>query len=174
MPAERDDSIRLLAFLSALCLFMSTLEYAIPKPLPFLRIGLANAPILLAFGKLPPRRIVQLSALKALLQGFVSGTFLSYVFVFSAAGTAAACGAMLFVAWIGGDRVSRVGISLGGALASNAVQLLLSRLFLFGAGTAYLAPIVFGLGIVSSLLLGAVAEQAATQSLWYRSLGVEP
>ena len=36
------------AFFAALCLFLSAIEYVIPKPLPFMRLGLANMPIVLA------------------------------------------------------------------------------------------------------------------------------
>lgn len=32
----------------ALCFFLSAIEFVIPKPLPFLRIGLANVPLILA------------------------------------------------------------------------------------------------------------------------------
>ncbi|NBK25683.1 MAG: heptaprenyl diphosphate synthase, partial [Spirochaetia bacterium] len=38
---------RKIAFVAAATLLLSTLEYLIPKPLPFLRLGLANLPILL-------------------------------------------------------------------------------------------------------------------------------
>ena len=79
-----------LLFFSALCLFLSMIEYAIPKPLPFLRLGLANLPILLAFPKFRLKDIVLLVAIKTLGQGLISGTLFSYVFLFSAVGSSAA------------------------------------------------------------------------------------
>lgn len=39
---------RLVAFFAALCLFLVAVEYAIPKPLPFLRLGLTNLPVILS------------------------------------------------------------------------------------------------------------------------------
>ena len=41
------------AWFGALCFFLSAMEYMIPKPLPFLRLGLANLPIMLAVEVLP-------------------------------------------------------------------------------------------------------------------------
>src|SRR5574344_318813 len=75
------------SFFAGLCLFLSAVEYAIPKPLPFMRIGLANLPILLALPKLRGRDIFLLVVLKIAGQALISGTLFSYVFVFSAAGS---------------------------------------------------------------------------------------
>ena len=122
----------LVAFLGGLSLFLSTLEYLFPKPVPFFRLGLANLPILLSLGILHPREIVVLGFLKVLGQGLVNGTLASYVFLFSLGGTAASVVAMygyyrLFPHW-----TSYLGISLIGALASNLVQVWLSLGFIFG------------------------------------------
>ncbi|MBR1911040.1 MAG: Gx transporter family protein, partial [Treponema sp.] len=68
-----------LSFFSALCLFLSAVEYAVPKPLPFMRLGFANLPILLAVKKMPAGWVMVLVLLKILLQAFISGTLLSYV-----------------------------------------------------------------------------------------------
>ena len=43
----------LVALAAAVCLFLASIEYVIPKPLPFLRIGLANLPLLLALDLFP-------------------------------------------------------------------------------------------------------------------------
>ena len=41
-----------IAFFSALCFFLSAVEYAVPKPLPFFNFGFANLPILFCFSLL--------------------------------------------------------------------------------------------------------------------------
>ncbi len=41
-----------IAFFSALCFFLSAVEYAVPKPLPFFKIGFANLPILISLSVL--------------------------------------------------------------------------------------------------------------------------
>ncbi|MBQ1795987.1 MAG: Gx transporter family protein, partial [Treponema sp.] len=99
MPSKikKSQNIRLLTFFASLCLYLSAIEYAIPKPLPFLRLGLANLPILLGLEVFPVATVLLLTLLKILLQAFISGTFFSYVFVFSLAGTLASSFAMIFV-----------------------------------------------------------------------------
>ena len=75
---ESSKKLDATALLGALSLFLSTLEYLIPKPLPFIRLGLANLPILIALFLLPPKFIFLLIGLKILGQGLVNGTLFSY------------------------------------------------------------------------------------------------
>ncbi len=70
------------ALLAAFCMFLSILEYLIPKPLPFMRIGLANLPVLLSLVLLPVRGTALVVFLKVLGQGLINGTLFSYIFVF--------------------------------------------------------------------------------------------
>ena len=71
-PYSEDD--RKLALYGAFCLFLSTVEFLIPKPLPFFRLGLANLPILIALRFHRPRFVLSLVALKILGQGLINGT----------------------------------------------------------------------------------------------------
>ena len=71
-----------LAFLSAMCLFLSAVEYAVPKPLPFMRLGLANLPVIIAVKKWRFKSVVLLIALKVAGQALLSGTLFSYIFIF--------------------------------------------------------------------------------------------
>ena len=45
------------ALLAALALFLATVEHVIPKPVPFLKLGLANLPLLVGLTVLRPREI---------------------------------------------------------------------------------------------------------------------
>jgi heptaprenyl diphosphate synthase len=166
----RSDSEELAPFFGALCLFFATIEYLFPKPVPFLRLGLANLPILLALGILSPRQILLVAALKVVGQGLLHGTFASYVFLFSLAGTLAATFAMLAAHRAGGRRISLVGVSVFGALASNVVQIALSIGFVFGSNAMVIAPLFLGLGGASGLLVGLLARAFATRSRWYAQL----
>jgi uncharacterized membrane protein len=133
-PRPLSGEERRLAFFGAFCLFLSTLEFLIPKPLPFMRIGLANLPILLALRLYPPRFTLALTALKILGQGIINGTLFSYIFLFSSAGSLTSALIMLGCVRIFGERMSLIGISLLGSLASNSVQILFARFFCWGKG----------------------------------------
>ncbi|MDR3122387.1 MAG: Gx transporter family protein, partial [Treponema sp.] len=66
-----------LALLGAFCLFLSTIEYMIPKPLPFMRIGIANLPLMLALDIFPFHVFLALIAIKVLGQALITGTLFS-------------------------------------------------------------------------------------------------
>lgn len=166
---------KLVSFLAALCLFLSAIENAIPKPLPFLRLGLANLPVILALFLLPRRKVLLLVLFKVCAQGVISGTLLSYIFLFSAGGSFSSALAMMGICAIfrkTNERafVSAVGISLFGSFASTFTQLALARLFLFGANTRLIAPILLVSGLVTGLVLGVFAELFMQKSRWFRSV----
>jgi heptaprenyl diphosphate synthase len=159
----------LIPFLAATCFFLSAVEYAIPKPVPILRIGLANLPVMLSLPKLSFREYALLVFLKVTTQAFVSGTIFSYVFAFSAVGSLASALAMLCVHRLFAEKkplTGYVGVSAAGSLANNAAQLLLARFFLFGAGTRFVAPLLLVSGCVTGVALGMFAEAFAARSKW--------
>ena len=142
-----------LSFFSALCLFLSAVEYAVPKPLPFMRLGLANLPVLLAVKKMPARWVLALVLLKIMLQAFISGTLFSYVFLFSLAGSLASGLSIVIIYSLlkKTDFVSFAGLSLAGALANNAAQIVVARAVIFGKQAYVIAPlllVVVGFGLV--------------------------
>lgn len=165
-PARRD----LVALLGGLCLFLSTIEYLIPKPIPFLRVGIANLPILIAIDLLPPGALFLVVVLKVVGQGLVSGTLVSYVFLFSAVGSFASALAMLGARRLFGKRLSLVGVGVLGALFSNTAQISLARLLIFGEGAWLIAPPFLALGTVTAALLGLFAERFQASSRWLASL----
>ena len=161
---------KLLPFLAALCLFLAAVEYAIPKPLPFLRLGLANLPVIVALFVLPTHDIYKLILLKIIGQALVTGTLFSYIFLFSAAGSAASGLTMLGVhLWLK-NRVSCIGLSLAGAAANNIAQLVVAYFVLFGSATRYIAPILLISGAVTGLVLGIFTQMFIEKSKWFRGL----
>ncbi|MBN2049659.1 MAG: Gx transporter family protein [Spirochaetales bacterium] len=168
MKLSSDSRLRLIAKLGALALFLSTLEYLIPKPVPFMRLGLANVPVMLSLALLKPSGYALLVLLKIVGQALVTGTLFSYVFLFSLGGSVAAAVVMFVLYRLLGRQVSFLGISMAGALASNGVQLLLAGALLFGPSVRLLAPPFLIMGLVSSILLGLFTRRFAQASSWFR------
>jgi heptaprenyl diphosphate synthase len=170
--------------LGALCLFLSTLEYLIPKPLPFIRIGLANLPLMLALDLLSPRYFSLLVFIKIIGAGIVGGTIFSYVFIFSLLGSAASALVMYSLRRIGaasgkadpakppkrGPRLSLAGIGVAGAMCSTGVQLFLARFLVFGEGVRYLIPPFLAVSLVTGCALGLFCEHFCRRSRWYRKV----
>ena len=157
---------RILAAFGALCLFFSAIEWLLPRPLPFFRLGLSNIPVLLALDVMDLPALLALVALKAVGQALLNGTLSSYVFAFSLAGSLASFAAMYPLRRLLKERVSLVGVGSAGALASNAVQGLLSVEFIFGRSAAVIAPFLLGIGAVTGILMGAFAQAFKDRSAW--------
>ena len=165
MKNTKNDIIT--AWFGALCFFLSTIEYMIPKPLPFLRLGLANIPILLAIDILPFPAYCILVLLKILGQGLIGGTLFSYIFVFSAAGSISSALAMLVLKKIFRSHISWIGVSVAGAFTSNFAQLFLARYYIFGESAWVIMPLFVAVGTITGTLLGIFANSFAKKSEWY-------
>lgn len=161
-----DERIHTIALFAAFCLFFSVVEVMIPKPVPFFRLGLANLPLLVAVTVLPAGEVLVIILLKILGQGIVSGTLLSYVLLFSAAGSLASGGVMILLSRWHGRHLSLVGVAVMGALASNLVQLVVSYFLIFGESTRLIAPPFLLVGTVSGIVLGLIAERFYRRSRW--------
>lgn len=155
---------RTIAFVAATTLLGSTLEFLIPKPLPFLRLGLANLPIMLVLDIFNFKAYFILLLLKAIGQGFVSGTLFSYLFFISLAGTLASGLVMWATKRLFKKRVSLIGCSIIGATASNLAQLEVAALLVYGRAIWVAAPLMLGLGLITSFALGLLAEQYKNKS----------
>jgi heptaprenyl diphosphate synthase len=162
-----------IALLGACCLFLSAVEYLIPKPLPFMRLGLANLPLMIALDIFPFGGYMILVCLKILGQAIITGTLFSYVFLFSVTGTLSSALVMFFLrrmfGYPGREKISFIGIGTAGAVVSNIMQLTLARFFIFQENTRYIAPPFLAAGLVTGITLGAFCEVFTRKSLWYQS-----
>ncbi|MHB9292282.1 hypothetical protein Holit_01378 [Hollandina sp. SP2] len=166
-PGKREEATA--ALLGGFCLFLSTLEYLIPKPLPFMRLGLANVPLMLALDIVGLKYVALLAFIKVLGQAIITGTLVSYICLFSLAGTCSAATAMyLLRRFLSPKRMSFIGISVIGALFSNGAQLILARFFIFGSGVKLLVPPFLIAGILTGMSLGIFCETFISRSHWYR------
>jgi uncharacterized membrane protein len=159
----RDNNVPLLA---ACCLFLSAFEYIIPKPFPFLRIGLANLPILIGMTFLSFPSFVLLVFLKIFIQGLVYGTLFSHIIILSAGGTAASSMVMYILYTKGKQYISFIGISITGALVSNSVQLYLAGILFFGSTVWLISPPFYIIGGISGLFLGLFTNNFIKKSTW--------
>lgn len=164
--------MRKLAFFSALCFFLSAVEYAIPKPVPFFRIGLANLPVMISFLCMSRKESTALIFLKVLLQAIISGTLFSYIFLFSLAGSVASGFVMMaiFHLFYGRKLVSWLGISMAGGLGNNLAQLGVACIFLFGENTKFVAPALLAISFVASIAMGLFANVFVEKSKWLADL----
>ncbi len=134
-----------------------------------MRIGIANLPILLAVDILPFKWFMVLAAAKVVGMSIVSGTLFSYVALFSLCGTIIAAIAMRATRKLGKGAISLIGVSISGAMASNAIQMLMARYVIFGEAAWLIALIFLATGLATGTLMGLFAEFFAENSNWYAS-----
>jgi len=137
--------------------------------MPFMRIGIANLPLMLALDLFPLGSFILLTAIKILGQAVITGSLFSYVFLFSLAGSTVSAAAMFAARrGFGARRIGFVGVGTLGAMLSNLAQVLMARLFIFGPSAKYIAPPFLAAGIVTGIALGLFCEAFTARSRWYR------
>ena len=168
LQAGRAEVRKNLALLGAFCLFLSTIEYMIPKPMPFMRIGIANLPLMLALDMFPLHTFLVLTAIKIFGQALITGTLFSYIFLFSLAGTSLSALSMYALRrLIGRKYLSFIGVGTMGAMVSNISQLGLAWVFIFGNSVRIIAPPFLAASLVTGAALGFFCELFTRQSQWY-------
>jgi heptaprenyl diphosphate synthase len=161
-------SRKTVALLGAVCLFLSTIEYMIPKPLPFMRIGIANLPLMLALDMFPFAVFLMLVAIKVLGQALITGTLFSYIFLFSLAGTLLSAVSMYGLRrLLGRERISLIGVGTVGAMMSNISQLALAWVFVFRNNVQFIAPPFLAAGVITGIALGVFCELFTRRSQWF-------
>lgn len=133
------------AWLTALTLLLSYAEMILPRVVPFFRLGLGNAAILLALD-LSPASFLLLTILKAIASSLMSGTLFSPFFLISAGQSILSGITMLALFRLNHlckeKLFSVYGISLAGSFVSAVAQIFFTSLYL-GSGTyALLGPMI--------------------------------
>lgn len=149
-----------IAYLSALTLLFSYAELLLPRIVPFFRLGLGNAAILMAF-EMPFPAFLLLSVIKAIAASLMGGTLFSPFFIISfAQSVSSAClmsGLYKLNKACHGKLMSLYGISLAGSALSAFVQIWLCSLFL-GKGTFSLLGPMMLFNTASGIITALIAE----------------
>ncbi|MCR4789651.1 MAG: Gx transporter family protein [Treponemataceae bacterium] len=170
MQAQLSNDFKKIAFFSALCAFLSLIEFAVPKPLPFMRIGFANMSIMLSLFALNFPQGLLLVLIKVFIQALISGTLISYVFLFSLSASLASYFFMQAAKNIFKNHISFIGLALAGSLGNNLAQISLSYAIIFKSSTSYIAPVLLISGLVSALILGFLTQLFADKSVWFKNI----
>jgi heptaprenyl diphosphate synthase len=143
----------------------------IPKPLPFMRIGIANLPLMLAINIFPFFTFMVLAGIKVAGQALITGTLFSFVFFFSMSGTFMSALSMYALRRLFGQRIGFVGIGTAGAMMSNITQLALAWVFIFRDNVRYIAPPFLAMGLITGIALGIFCVFFTRRSQWYKLHG---
>lgn len=140
----------------ALALFL--FESLIPRPLPWIKPGLANIATIVALYTLGGAAAWIVAMMRCVLGGLIGGTMMNPAFSLSIAGSAASVATMMLVRRFGKKYFSIIGIALAGAFAHMLAQLAVAGILVVGStGILILMP---GM-LLSSLLTGLIVGYAS-------------
>lgn len=143
-----------LVFLILLSLYLSLAESLIPKPFPWLKLGLANIGTIIALEKFGKKMAVEVTLCRIIIQGIMLGTLFSPSFIISLISGAVSVNVMILL-YNFRRNLSLISISVLSALIHNFVQLIVVYFLMFRNMNIHSRYIMFF--IVGFLLLGCVA-----------------
>jgi len=157
MDTFTQNKILRLAFFTAFAVSVYVLESFIPKPLPFLRLGLSNIVILILLYYREYKSAFIVAFSKTIIGGFFSGALISPATLLSLSGTTVSLVAMLLVLKME-LKFSLIGLSILGAALHNLTQIVVVRLLLIRHDTIfYLTPLLIISGIATGIITGYLA-----------------
>lgn len=155
---QLQDKYRI-AVLSAYALALHGVEFLLPMPVPWLRLGLANIITLVALMLYGFRTAMTVTLVRVLLASFFTGTFLGPSFILSLGGGVSATAAMGMARLMMKDLFGPVGLSLVGALFHNVGQLFLAYLLFIQRLEAVLliSPVLLLIGTATGVTNGIIS-----------------
>ena len=152
-----------LALLAALALILFVLEVAIPRPLPWMKIGLGNTAVLIALVMFDWRSAAAVMLIKVLVGSLVTGAFGGPSFVLAAGSSVASLVLMATSLSLGERWLSILGLSVVGACVHQVSQLCIASVYLGHDGLWGLLPLFIVSGVIAGSMTGLVAYFACRQ-----------
>ena len=129
MKVEYGSRVYLIGVFSAIASMLQLLEIFVIMPIPFVKIGLANAIVLFFIMKKQYLIAFAVSIIRVFIGGFFSGKLFSLPFIFSLSGALLSFSVMFILFFIFRKYISAVALSICGAVSFNMAQYLLFMLF---------------------------------------------
>lgn len=156
-PGKR---VAFLGLMSAAALILFIFETAVPRPLPWMKLGLGNAAVLatlLLFGGGPAAAV---GAVKVLVGGLLSGGLAGPASVIGGSAALTSLATMIGLRRFVPGLLSPVGLSVAGAVVHQVTQLLAAEIYLAQAGLLRLLPVFLLGGVLSGAMTGLITYHA--------------
>lgn len=152
---ERTRYLTMMALFIAMAVALHWAESFLPRPLPFVRLGLANIFTLCALYLYGGLAGVTVLICRVLIGSIMTGTLFSPIFFFSFGGGLAAA----FVMWLMPRRIfSPLGVSVAGAAAHMLAQALIAALLIRHLTLVRLIPLFILSAVITGCLNGYCAN----------------
>jgi len=160
---NKKRELYLVAFV-LLALYFSLFEAIIPKPFPWMKLGLANLATIIVLVKFGKKMAFEVLFLRIFIQGMMIGTLFTPGFFISLISGVISTGTMCILYDLK-KHLSLVAISIFSALTHNIVQLIVVYFLLFrntdimGRSMLIFVIIFLGIGVASGGVIGVIASR---------------
>ncbi len=147
-----------------LSVYLSLGESIIPKPFPWMKLGLANIATIIALEKFGNKMALEVVLLRVFIQALMLGTLFTPSFIVSSSAGLIATLGMIFL-YRFRDYLSLISISLVSAFLHNLVQLIVVYFLMFRSidlnskSIMLFVWIFLGLGVLSGGITGLIVEK---------------
>jgi heptaprenyl diphosphate synthase len=160
---EKKRELYLVVFV-LLALYFSLFETIIPKPFPWMKIGLSNLATIIVLVKFGPKMAYEVLFLRIFIQGMMIGTLFTPGFFISLISGIISTSTMCFL-YRFKNHLSLVSISILSAFTHNLTQLVVVYFLLFRSAeimsksVLIFVMIFLGIGVISGGIIGIIASK---------------
>jgi heptaprenyl diphosphate synthase len=154
---RRPGDVARLGLLASAAVVLFVFESLAPRPLPWMKLGLGNLPVLVALLSFGSGPALAVSAIKLFVGGLLSGGFAGPAFVIGGGAGLVSWVVMVAVRRLCGGLFGVVGLSIWGALAHQLAQLVLAYAYIGQLGLFALVPLSLFSALLSGGLIGLLA-----------------
>lgn len=154
MPQSSRREVTILLLSAAV---LGALDSLLPRPLPFLRLGLANIPAVVAVTRLGFLRAMEVNVLRAVCVALLTGTIATPTFAMSLSGAVTSICVMWLIHRFTRRYISVPAMSAAGAVTSLWAQLLAAEIILNDIPLVSVLPVLSIWGTISGTLVGFAA-----------------
>lgn len=169
---KKSSENRELILLVLLATIFGILDGIIPKPLPFMKLGLANVISVLTVVRFGLFKTIELNMLRAFAVALVTGILTTPTFLLSASGAFISALTMGLIHKVKPGLFSVTGISIIGAVSSLWIQLLVAGYILEGLQVNSFVLWITGWAIISGSFVGIFATKIMQKKLISRVLRI--
>ncbi len=159
-----DKSNKNLTILILTATALGVIDSLIPRPLPFMKLGLANVAAVIAVRRYGLLKTLELNILRAFAVALITGLLATPSFLLSISGAAVSALTMGTLQNVFKERFSLTGLSIAGAVASLWIQLFVASLVLSGLPLQNIVLLLTLWGILSGAVVGVVARKTLNRS----------
>ncbi|MEE3234208.1 MAG: Gx transporter family protein [Candidatus Latescibacterota bacterium] len=146
-----------IALLGAVSATLFVFEGLAPRPVPWMKLGLGNVPVVAVLFIYGPLAALIVCWLKLILGGLVGGLFAGPTFVISIGGTCISWCVMSLCHRIRLLGLSPVGVSIWGACSHQVTQLVIAYVFVGQFAIFSLFPIALLTATITGMFIGFLA-----------------